>query len=1063
MKDGADVNLKDRVDMAPIHYASEGGHIECLQELIKCGADVNLKNRWDKAAIHYSTEGGRTEALRELINVNLKDGWGKAPLHYASAGGHTEALQELIKGGADVNLKDRVDKCPIHYASQGGHTAVLRKLIKSGADVNPKDVDDKAPIHYASEGGHTEVLRKLIKSGADVNLKDVDDKAPIHYASEGGHAGAVWELIKGGADVNLKDGWGKAPIHYASEGGHAGALQELIKCGADVDSQDKHGQGPIFEAVNGGHVNIIVVLIQNLVNINATDLKGQTPIQCGLLSDKPGSSEAILELTNQGAVIVPENQSNVEDTVLQTLYLRDRNLYIEVIKRMIIQDKLCATDRKALSLEVPEAVSNLEVLQVLCDFQHCLYISDEFGRTVLHNIVSLGHHEAIKTLLSHGVHITGTDSLGQTLLHCAIPIGNEGTVHNLLNAGCDLKARDKFDRTVLHLAAFYGHCKLIELFISKGLDPDATDTDGRNSLHFAVMNRQDEAVRVLVQKGANSEVIDKSRMTLLHSSEKNSLTSRRLHGYTDRLPVLKFSDEEFSPSITNAPNLAVINRIPGIGSVQSIKDFSMEDFLKKIEKKIEDILNQALQDFKLTLSLIGCGSCFEGSKIVMPGEVDFIMKMDMLDGAHLPIADGEGYLSMCGNVGLHGSYSVWLWYKLLTWWSKCQLDEMSDKEFQMPFPPLRHPEHTTCVNWVWLFTDDLFHMMPVSIDLVVALYDDKNGLYIVPKVPAESYLMKRFRTEDKSFGRMSYPPQEVKHLSSLPPEDKDVYVTAKCLRLPEICGFKIQDDKNNIRIVSEYATSYRLKTVFLHLSEMFKDSKLSHGRKVLLVFEWLESCLERETLPIFFNTSYNVLAGSRLSTTESLKVVRAMTKFVRKLYERDYESVLAQDEEEVKQVHHMIPSCLPDTGEMKAGVVEAMGSRDSRLADGLIPSVTEEKKEEEGVVEAMGVHTFIPSDIKEKEVVQTMGQTYKLYYDEEKGIYAFIPSDMKEREVVQTMGQTYKLDYDEERGAYAFMPADIKDGREEAVSVPHRRKRRTSEEEDETVSVPAKKKRRTSL
>jgi urease accessory protein UreF len=88
---------------------------------------------------------------------------------------------------------------------------------------------------------------------------------------------------------------------------------------------------------------------------------------------------------------------------------------------------------------------------------------------------------------------------------------------------------------------------------------------------------------------------------------------------------------------------------------------------------------------------------------------------------------------------------------------------------------------------------------------------------------------------------------------------------------------------------------------------MFKWSNLSHGRKVLLVYERLQSCLERGKLPMFFNRSLNVLAGSRLSRIESLKVVRAMTKFVRKLYERDYESELAQDEEENKQVHRMIP------------------------------------------------------------------------------------------------------------------------------------------------------------
>jgi ankyrin repeat protein len=990
IKYGADVNLKDWDDKAPIHYASAGGHTEALQEIIKCGADVNLKDLNSKAPIHYAIEGGYDETARELIksgaDVNIKDGWGKAPICYATEGGHTQAVLDLIKGGAYGSLKDGWGKALMHYAievgdtqilldlikfgahvnpkdkalmryaTEGGHTEILWELVKRGADVSLKDEDHKAPIHYASKGGHTQAIMVLIKGGADVDLKDWGRKSPIHYATEGGHAESLRVLIKGGADVNLKDLVGKAPMHYAIEGGHTEVLQELIKGGADVDSQDNHGQGPIFGAVSRGHVDIVEVLIQNGVDVSATDCQGQTPIQCGLLSYEPRSCEAILELIHHGArlaVVDPGNVDNTTTAVLHSLYWRDRNLYIEAIKGMIIQgDKLCATDRKALSLELLETLSNLEVVRILCDNQHCLHFSDEFGRTVLHNIVGLGHHKAINTLLLHGVIFTATDAIGHTLLHSAVPIGNEETVHNLLNVGCDLKALDKFGRSVLHLASFYGHCKLMEIFISRGLDPNAIDSDGRNSLHFAVMNRQDEAVRVLCKNGA--EVIDKSGMTpldYLHPCEKRSLTFQQLHGNMDCLPFLRFN-EEFSPSITIAPKLAEISRIPGFGSVQSIKEFTMEDFLKNIMTTVGDIVNKVLPGVKL--KLIGCGSSFEGSKIVMPDEVDFLITLDMLDGAHLPIADGEGYLSMCGkdrSVGLHGSYSVWLWHKLVTWWSAHQIDGKSDKTFQMPFPPLRHPEHTTCVNWVWLFSDDVFHMMPVSIDLVIAMHDDKRGLYIVPKVPAESYVMERLRNEDKSFGRMSYPPQEVQHLRSLPPEDKDVYVTAKCLRLPEISGFKVLDDKGNIRIVSEYATSYRLKTVFLHLSEMFKESKLSHGRKVLLVYEWLESCLEREKLPMFFNRRYNVLAGSRLSTPDSLKVVRAMTKFVRELYERDYESEAAQDEEEVKRIQDMIPSCLSDT---------------------------EEKKEEEAV--------------------QTMGTSYILVYDEEKGVLALRPSDPEERE-----------------------------------------------------------------
>jgi hypothetical protein len=100
-------------------------------------------------------------------------------------------------------------------------------------------------------------------------------------------------------------------------------------------------------------------------------------------------------------------------------------------------------------------------------------------------------------------------------------------------------------------------------------------------------------------------------------------------------------------------------------------------------------------------------------------------------------------------------------------------------------------------------------------------------------------------------------------------------------------------------------------------SELAQDEEEDKQVHRMIPLSWWEGypCVRSEKLPMFFNRSLYVLAGSRLSRVESLEVVRAMIKFVRRLYERDYESEIAQDEEEVKRVHHMIPSCLSDTKE----------------------------------------------------------------------------------------------------------------------------------------------------
>ena len=82
---------------------------------------------------------------------------------------------------------------------------------------------------------------------------------------------------------------------------------------------------------------------------------------------------------------------------------------------------------------------------------------------------------------------------------------------------------------------------------------------------------------------------------------------------------------------------------------------------------------------------------------------------------------------------------------------------------------------------------------------------------------------------------------------------------------------------------------------------------------VLLVYECLESCLARGHtgyLPMFFTPEIDFLYGSRLSLEDSITVGKAMTKFVRKFYEQDFQSEIAEDEEEMKRVSKLIPECL---------------------------------------------------------------------------------------------------------------------------------------------------------
>ncbi|MDP7240452.1 MAG: HisA/HisF-related TIM barrel protein [Dehalococcoidia bacterium] len=79
------------------------------------------------------------------------------PLHWASEGGHLEVVKALLEAGADTDLADGDGATPLHYAShpsEGGHVEVVKALLEAGADkvaVNTSAMEDPSLVSRGAE------------------------------------------------------------------------------------------------------------------------------------------------------------------------------------------------------------------------------------------------------------------------------------------------------------------------------------------------------------------------------------------------------------------------------------------------------------------------------------------------------------------------------------------------------------------------------------------------------------------------------------------------------------------------------------------------------------------------------------------------------------------------------------------------------------------------------------------------------------------------------------------------------------------------------------------------
>ncbi|PNH09548.1 Ankyrin repeat domain-containing protein [Tetrabaena socialis] len=326
LSDPANVNsnVQDENGWTALHCASEKGHKEMVEVLLRAGADVAAKSTNGWTALHLASQKGHTEAVKVLLragaDVAVKSNNGWTALHLASQKGHTEPVEALLRSEANVAAKSDNGTTALHWASEKGHTGVVEALLRAGADVAAKSKDGRTAMHLASLNGHTEAVKALLRAGADMAAKSNDGWTTLHGASQKGHTEVVEALLRAGADVTTKSTNGTTALHWASDKGHTEVVELLLRVGADVAAKSKSGVTPqqmvarefaeIYQPVNVAAVN----MIQDTATLEplATEYNKNGTTALHWASDK-GHTEVVELLLRVGADVAAKSKEEEEE------------------------------------------------------------------------------------------------------------------------------------------------------------------------------------------------------------------------------------------------------------------------------------------------------------------------------------------------------------------------------------------------------------------------------------------------------------------------------------------------------------------------------------------------------------------------------------------------------------------------------------------------------------------------------------------------------------------------------------------------------------------------------
>ncbi len=251
-------NVRDKLEMTPLHYAALYGSAESVRLLLAAGADPNALNKSQTTPLIYGAyDFEKTRLLVEKgANINAVNNTPMRPLWVAvSAHGNAATVRYLIEHGADLNVATRQQTDALQLAAASSEPEVVRLLLDKGLDPRKGDASGTTALMDALFCSDDSRVKMLLDAGADVNAANTSagkvkngpialtHLTPLMLAVPDSRPSTVRALLAKGANVNAVDGRNMTPLMLAvaSEKANPETVHALLSAGTDLTVKDVYG------------------------------------------------------------------------------------------------------------------------------------------------------------------------------------------------------------------------------------------------------------------------------------------------------------------------------------------------------------------------------------------------------------------------------------------------------------------------------------------------------------------------------------------------------------------------------------------------------------------------------------------------------------------------------------------------------------------------------------------------------------------------------------------------------------------------------------------------------
>lgn len=325
-----------------VKAAANGDAAKCEEFLSGCGpngqqttpADVNGVFA-GHTALQAASQNGHLEVIQALLrhkaDVEIEDKDGDRAVHHAAFGDEPRVIELLAKANADLNARNKRRQTALHIAINKGHFNIVKTLLELGCHSSLQDSEGDTPLHDAISKEHDNMLSLLLDYAADITLTNNNGFNALHHAALKGNPSAMKILLSKTNRhwiVEEKKDDGYTALHLAALNNHVQIAELLIRVGkANLDRQNVNLQTALHLAVERQHVQIVKLLVREGANLNIPDKDGDTPLHEALrhhtlsqlrqLQDNEGFGKLLMGLRNVSQSFLPSKNKSQTSSNLQ--------------------------------------------------------------------------------------------------------------------------------------------------------------------------------------------------------------------------------------------------------------------------------------------------------------------------------------------------------------------------------------------------------------------------------------------------------------------------------------------------------------------------------------------------------------------------------------------------------------------------------------------------------------------------------------------------------------------------------------------------------------------------